>query len=108
VSYFNSAGEVVVSCCKLCLEIESSAQTGKFIAKNVVFCSAIRCITVNVEYRLAPEHKFPVYLDDGCTVARWVLDNKAAVGEFVLYSIHNYRMVHSTKKIETVVLTTSG
>ena len=38
------------------------------------------CVVVNVEYRLAPEHPFPASIDDGCTVARWVLDHKTVVG----------------------------
>ena len=36
---------------------------------------------VNVEYRLAPEYPFPASIDDGCTVARWVLDHKTVVGK---------------------------
>jgi acetyl esterase len=38
------------------------------------------CIVVNVEYRLAPEHRFPVPIEDGCTVARWVLENRIKIG----------------------------
>jgi len=41
----------------------------------------VGCVVVNVEYRLAPEHPFPVSIDDGCTVARWVLDHKTVVGK---------------------------
>jgi len=42
--------------------------------------SAVGCIVVNVEYRLAPEFPFPTSIDDGCTVARWVLEHKTIVG----------------------------
>ena len=45
-----------------------------------VHCSGAGCIVVNVEYRLAPEHKFPAMMDDGCCVANWVLNNKANLG----------------------------
>lgn len=43
--------------------------------------SATQCLVVNVEYRLAPEYKFPTAFDDGCTVTRWIIDNKTTVGE---------------------------
>ena len=42
--------------------------------------SALRCVVVNVEYRLAPEHRFPANVDDGCCVARWVLDHRVELG----------------------------
>ena len=40
-----------------------------------------------MEYRLAPEHKFPIWLDDGCEIARHVLANKTAFGtvNFLIY-----------------------
>ena len=38
-------------------------------------------MVVNVEYRLAPEHKFPAAMDDARCVLRWVLMNKPLVGE---------------------------
>ena len=37
---------------------------------------------VNVEYRLAPEHKFPANHDDARCVVDWVSKNKAHVGKF--------------------------
>src|SRR6218665_3341460 len=43
--------------------------------------SGAECIVVNVEYRLAPEHKFPAMIDDSCGVTRWVIDNRTKVGQ---------------------------
>ena len=47
----------------------------------VVFCSQASCIVVNVEYRLAPEHKFPAMMNDAYVAVRWVLGNRSLVGK---------------------------
>ncbi|XP_046558051.1 AB hydrolase superfamily protein C1039.03-like [Haliotis rubra] len=45
-----------------------------------VLARDLPCVVVNVEYRLAPENKFPAAFEDGKNVLRWVLMNKALIG----------------------------
>lgn len=48
------------------------------------FCSQIAlrsgCLVVSVDYRLAPEHKFPAAVDDALASFRWVRDNAKTIG----------------------------
>lgn len=65
--YFHGGGNVVGS-------RDQVDYTCKMLSSNA------QCIVVNVEYRLAPEHKFPAMMNDGETVTRWVLANRTTIG----------------------------
>ncbi|KIE00043.1 alpha/beta hydrolase domain-containing protein, partial [Metarhizium majus ARSEF 297] len=41
----------------------------------IFFASELRAIVINVDYRLAPEHKFPLPLNDCYQAVQWTLDH---------------------------------
>lgn len=44
------------------------------------FANAAQCIVVSVNYRHAPEHKFPTAAEDAYTAARWAASNAVSLG----------------------------
>ncbi|XP_048732966.2 carboxylic ester hydrolase LipN-like isoform X6 [Ostrea edulis] len=65
--YFHGGGNVV-----------GCRQTVDTICR--IFSRDAPCVVVNVEYRLAPEHRWPSNHEDAICVVRWVKMNKGLIG----------------------------
>ncbi|MGE0139787.1 MAG: alpha/beta hydrolase [Ilumatobacteraceae bacterium] len=44
------------------------------------WCSELRCAAASVEYRLAPEHRYPAAIDDCLAGLSWLFDHAAEIG----------------------------
>jgi acetyl esterase len=58
--------------------VSNSIETYDAICQHL--CEGSGAIVVSVDYRLAPEHRFPIPVDDAFAAAAWVHENAAALG----------------------------
>ena len=65
--YFHGGGHVI-----------GNLDTHDAVARNL--CNGAGCIVVSVDYRLAPEHKFPAAAEDAFATVRWCAARGAEVG----------------------------
>jgi acetyl esterase len=65
--YFHGSGFVVCS-----------LDTHDTLCRNL--CAGTGCVVVSVDYRLAPEHRFPAAPDDCLAATRWAAANAASIG----------------------------
>lgn len=45
-----------------------------------MLCAGSGCLVVSIDYRLAPEHRFPAAVDDSVAAYEWVVDNASSLG----------------------------
>ena len=55
-----------------------SLDTGEDPCRSL--CSRAGAVVVSVDYRLAPEHKFPAAADDAYAAMQWISGNAGAIG----------------------------
>ena len=65
--YFHGGGHVI-----------GNLDTHDTVARNL--CNGAGCIVVSVDYRLAPEHKFPAAAEDALAAVRWCAVHGAGIG----------------------------
>lgn len=67
VVYFHGGGFVI-----------GDATTDGSLCRDL--CARNAAIVISVDYRHAPEHRFPAAMDDGLAAVRWIADHAAALG----------------------------
>ena len=65
--YFHGGGHVI-----------GSLDTHDAVARNL--CNGAGCVVVSVDYRLAPEHRFPVAAEDAFAAVQWCATHGAEIG----------------------------
>ena len=65
--YFHGGGHVI-----------GSLDSHDEVARSL--CAGAQCLVASVDYRLAPEHKFPAAVDDAFAATQWLAANAASIG----------------------------
>lgn len=45
-----------------------------------MLCAGSGCLVISIDYRLAPEHRFPAAVDDSVMAYEWVVENASSLG----------------------------